>query len=655
MGWLQRLVETYDACAGRPQFAHRPLPPLSHTPQQAHLEIVVNEHGRFQRARIVQKEETLVPATEESANRTGSRPPPHPLCDKIQYVAGDYRDHGGTRPSFHGEYIELLRAWCESAFSHPKARAVLTYVERGSTIKDLVEEKLLHVGTDGRLLTKWPDTAAKSSRPAIFGLLAATPFDQGAAFVRWQVEIPGGCEPAVWLDASLQEAWVRFNETRMNKRGLCMATGGNAVALATSHPKRLRHPGDGAKLISANDASGFTFRGRFTDDTGEQACSVGYEASQKAHLALRWLIARQGARSGEQVVVAWAVGGEDIPDPLGDTFALFGLESPGPSPSEAPVDSTSATDEGGDAGQFYALALGRKIAGYRASLSPLANVVIMAIDSATPGRMAIRFYREFAGAEFLDRVEAWHRDFAWHQSFGKQRRFTGAPAPSDIADAAYGHNVDERLRRACVERLLPCIVDRQPLPRDLVAATVRRVTRRSGLAKWEWEKALGIACALFRGHQHQLKQGNYAMALETDRTTRDYLFGRLLALAEHLEQRALYFGGEQRDTHAARLMQRFADHPCATWRQIDLALAPSRSRLRSRAPGYLHRIEQQIDEVIGHFRGSNFTDDRKLSGEFLLGYHCQRAELNQRKAAVADDPSSQPSEPSETPVMEEAK
>jgi len=102
-------------------------------------------------------------------------------------------------------------------------------------------------------------------------------------------------------------------------------------------------------------------------------------------------------------------------------------------------------------------------------------------------------------------------------------------------------------------------------------------------------------------------------------------------------------------------MQRFADHPCATWRQIDLALAPSRSRLRSRAPGYLHRIEQQIDEVIGHFRGSNFTDDRKLSGEFLLGYHCQRAELNQRKAAVADDPSSQPSEPSETPVMEEAK
>jgi CRISPR-associated protein Csd1 len=42
----------------------------------------------------------------------------------------------------------------------------------------------------------------------------------------------------------------------------------------------------------------------------------------------------------------------------------------------------------------------------------------------------------------------------------------------------------------------------------------------------------------------------------------------------HLEQRALYAAGEKRDTHAAKLMQRFADHPCATWRQIELALSP---------------------------------------------------------------------------------
>ncbi len=638
MGWLQKLVETYDACAGGDQFASNPLPPVSHTPQQAHVEIVLDGQGNFKRARIVQKEETLIPATEDSANRTGIKPPPHPLCDKIQYVAADYSEpYGGARPSFHSEYLELLSAWCESPFIHAKAQAVLAYVRRRSVVADLVKENLLYVGADGKLLTHW---SGEGPKPEIFRLLPAANPDQGSAFVRWYVEIPGDSEAAVWRDVTLQQAWVRFNASRMQRKGLCMATGEVDAALAGSHPKRLRHPGDGAKLISANDSSGFTFRGRFTDANGEQACGIGYATSQKAHLALRWLIGRHAFRDGGQAVVSWSVCGELIPDPLADTFALFEFEA-----------SSEPFVYRGDAGQLYAIALKTKIAGYRARLSPVESVVVMALDAATPGRMAISFYREFGGAEFLDRVEAWHARFSWHQDFGKERRFTGAPAPRDIAEAAYGQSVDERLRNACVERLLPCIIDGRVMPRDLVQSCIHRVTRRVGMKAWEWEKALGIACALFRGHQQQLQQGDYAMALEPDRDTRDYLFGRLLAIAQRLEQRALYYGGEQRDTHAAKLMQRFADHPCSTWRQIELALVPSRSRLRSRSPGYLHQLDREIDTVIGRFGDDDFTDDRKLTGEFLLGYHCQRAKLSEPKAGSGAD---ETSEPIQQPEAEEA-
>jgi len=620
MSWLQRLLETYDACAGADQFAKNPLPPISHTPQQAHLEIVLDGQGNFRRARIVQKEETLIPATEESANRTGTKAPPHPLCDKIQYVAADYPGHGGAKLSFHAQYLELLSDWCASPFTHTKAQAILNYVRKGSVVADLVKEKLLFLGEDGRLLTQWP---SEGSKPDIFRLLPAANCDQGNAFVRWHVDCPGDSNSAVWHDLTLQYAWVQFNALRMQRTGLCMATGHADAPLAASHPKRLRHPGDGAKLISSNDKRGFTFRGRFTDDTGDQACGVGYEASQKAHLALRWLIGRHAFRNGDQAVVAWAIGGEAIPDPLVDTFALLGLES-----------SSSASDYLGDAGQAFARALGQKIAGYRAKLSPTASVVVMGLDAATPGRMAITFYREFGGSEFLDRVEAWHTHFSWHQNFGKERKFCGAPAPRDIAEAANGARVDERLRKACVERLLPCIVDSIPLPRDLVDATFHRAIRRAGMETWEWEKTLGIACALFRGYQYQVRKGSYAMALEPQRNTRDYLFGRLLAIAEHLEQRALYYGREKRDTHAAKLMQRFAEHPCTTWRQFELALTPSRSRLRGHSPGYLHQLEQQIDQIIGQFEPADFTDDRKLSGEFLLGYHCQRAQLNEPRTGT---------------------
>ena len=120
------------------------------------------------------------------------------------------------------------------------------------------------------------------------------------------------------------------------------------------------------------------------------------------------------------------------------------------------------------------------------------------------------------------------------------------------------------------------------------------------------------------------------MSLEEGRLSRDYLFGRLLAVADHLEGRALHVAGENRDTNAARLMQRFADHPYSTWRSIELALVPYETRLRAKRPTVLLRLRTLLDEVMGGFQTDDFTADRKLSGEFLLAFHCQRSALWQK-------------------------
>jgi CRISPR-associated protein Csd1 len=74
-------------------------------------------------------------------------------------------------------------------------------------------------------------------------------------------------------------------------------------------------------------------------------------------------------------------------------------------------------------------------------------------------------------------------------------------------------------------------------------------------------------------------------------------------------------------------MQRFASHPSSTWRTIELALAPHKTRLKTNRPGSLFRRDKLLDAVLGMFRTEDFISDRKLSGEFLLGYHCQRAAL----------------------------
>lgn len=620
MSWIEKLYKTYEnnVMAIGVKTDESPLLPISHTTQNAQVTIVIDGAGKFVRASLVPKSEarTIIPATESSGGRTNG-PVPHPLCDKLQYVAADYEKFGGTKKPCYSDYTKQLDEWCASPFSHPKVCAVRDYVHTGQIIGDLIKEQIFHVGDNGKLKTKVD--AGKSDSPGIFKLLQGEN-EQADSFIRFSVEITGDPQADMWSDPSVWDSWSQYDESLKTEKGLCFVTGEEEF-LADQHPAKIRNSGDSAKLISSNDSSGFTFRGRFT--SAGEACGVSFKVTQKAHSALRWLINRQGRRDGEQAIVAWAVSGADVPDLLADThYLLFGGKH-----TTAPQKTVYTAQEIG-------LALSQKIAGYSAKLGGTDDVVVMGLDSASPGRMAITYYRELSGSELLDRVQAWHTGCCWRQYFGKDRIFVGAPAPRDIAETAYGRRLDDKLRKATVERLLPCIVEGAPLPRDLVDSCVRRACNRNGIEHWEWEKALGIACALFRKLNE--KEG-YSMALDESRKTRDYLYGRLLALADSLEQWALSKAGEDRQTNAARLMQRFADHPYSTWRTIELSLAPYKARLG----GQSQKRQALIDKVHSMFDPpEDYTSDKKLSGEFLLGYHCQRAELRKGKP----DPNSSDSE-----------
>lgn len=633
MSWIEKLYQTYESNRGRIADPNDPIPllPLFHTIQNAQLHVVLDGYGNLNTVDTVEKDyaRTIIPATEDSAGKAGAKIAPHALCDTLQYVAGDYLDYGGNPTKNKNEsgfrpYIEALEGWV--LFSgNQKLKSVLTYLKKETLIKDLIARKVLVASEDGQSLAlKW--AGCDEETPKIFKVIKqANKKGQFEAFVRFSVEIPGALPTELWLDEEIRDSWINYYQTLQSVLGICMVTGTDSN-LSSNHPKYIRYPGDGAKLISANDDSGFTYRGqKFT--SGLEACSIGIEVTQKAHSALRWLIEHQGRRDGDQAFVAWAVSGADVPDPQIDTLSLlFG------------GDETVVTASAGYTAAQVAQALSRKIAGYSAKLKATDDVVVIGLDSATPGRMAISYYRELTGSDFLDRLESWHTDCCWLQYFGKDRVFYGAPAPRDVAEVAYGRRIDEKLRKATVERLLPCVIDAVSVPSDLVESCVRRASSRNGIEYWEWEKSLGIACALYR--KENQKEG-YGMALDEERNSRDYLYGRLLALGEHLEERALFVGGEKRATNAEKLMQRFADHPYTTWRIIETSLTPHKVRLHSRRPGFLHAVQEEIDTVCQRFDAEEFVSDKRLSGEFLLGYHCQRAKLKsgstQVVAATDDD------------------
>jgi CRISPR-associated protein Csd1 len=356
------------------------------------------------------------------------------------------------------------------------------------------------------------------------------------------------------------------------------------------------------------------------------------------------LVNRQGFRNGDQAYVAWAVSGAPVPKPLDDSVWDADDDFSDLEKSDEPVVINTQKDEGQNLGQAYAIKLRNYMAGYAAKISQNEQISVIGIDSATPGRMGVIFYREWLRDEFFEHLTAWHTEFAWWQRHTRQLASDNdkkskiqniwpicAPLPRDIAVAAYGKNVDDNLKKKVVERLLPCIVDQAPLPRDLMELCIRKASNRVAYASdeyWLWEKNLGIACALYKGYHQRIPElqlrRDYAMALEENRPDRDYLFGRLLAVADYIEEIALGVGGEKRSTNAARLMQRFADRPFDTWRTIELSLQPSIQRLQVARAGFLTNRQKDLQQIMALINHDDFISNKALSGEFLLGYHCQR-------------------------------
>ena len=641
MSWLEKCYETYENCQqeiGIQKFqaegdkrSYVPLLPVAHTTQLVNIEVELNQNGDFQDARLLAKDEqtTIIPCTEESSART-SGVVPHPLVDKLQYIAADYPAYGGAKKSGWNLYHTQLQDWCSSPYADAKVCAVLRFLEKGCLVASLVKKHILFLDENGKMPAKW--TGNKDEKPKILETLASA--DQTESFVRFRV---GGIDLA--QDEAVRESFIHYYEMKQQRVDYCTVQG-KQMAVSTLSPYKIRNPGDRAKLISSNDSTNYTYRGRFV--TAEQALSIGYETTQKAHSALRWLISKQGCSNGDQTVVVWGTKGEPIPDitadsmDLGDDFAAAFAQLGQP---QLPPATESE----------YAERFNKAIQGYGKALDEKANTVVMILDSATQGRLSIRYYRELAGSELMKNITDWHRNFAWQLNYRsapesaepgqkpkwKRVSFWGAPSPADIAKAAYGEKADKKIIQQTVERLVPCITEGKYLPRDLMLSAVHRATAGIGLEPWEYQKTCGIACALICGYYHRNKKEDFVMTdgkyVDETIDDRSYLFGRILACAEQIERRVQSQTGETRPTNAERLRLVFVQRPAKTTALLQQKLTPYLNRMRANGVSRDKRYST-LQELVGRLGAENYTN-KPLNELYLLGYACQMMDFREENAA----------------------
>lgn len=584
MGLLQKAVETYDAntaLVGVYREGGDPLAPIGHTLTSANIEITLDKEGGFLAARRVDKSEPkiLVPVTEESGGRAGTHAyeHPHPLCDQIKYIAAE-----------ENYFIPQLEEWSCSSFSHPFLDPVLKYVKTGKLLEDL-----------------------RSSIDKI----------QDADFICWRVNGFDGEEPACWKNRKLFQAFIEYYGSRFSNREptLCMISG-EIAAIALQHPKGIISINGNAKLISANDSSGFTYRGRFSDDW--QAATVGYVVSQKAHNALRWLASNQGVRevSGNRVFLCWNPQGTQIPRPMRRLRAS----------DSAPVRQPSD----------YQQALRNTMMSYRKDkqLKGSETAVLASFDAATTGRLALTYYNELTLDLFLTRMENWDAHCCWYNGpFGIQ-----APNLLQLVECAFGVQrgnfleVDDKIQRQHLQRLLDCKVNGGVFPSDILRALAQRASMPQAYEETLWRKIVFTACSALQKYRYDTKQGGNEMAWELDRRDRSFQFGRLLAVMERGEED--YYGKTQetRQTNAIKFMSEYRQRPWFVFERINRQLHQAYlNRIDPWQANRYERLAGEIVAILGEFPEEALN--KPLEDTYLMGYELQRNALFTKKEKSEKD------------------
>lgn len=595
MSLLQKAVETYDAhtsLAGKVESASyagadgkavkacQPLAPIGHIITRADIEITLDGEGHFCQARAVDRKEPkiIIPVTEDSAGRT-STPAAHPLCEQVGYLSG------ADEKKF-ALYVDQLREWAGSEYSHPMLRPILRYVEGRTLLRDLAVSGIRKV--DDKDLVRW----------RVNGL---------------GLEASGKC----WEDQALFRAFTAWYEQRRVREGvpvLCMVSGEETIP-AKQHAKGIIPMNGNAKLISANDSSNFTYRGRFTEES--QAATVGYEASQKAHNALRWLAAEQGTVYGGRTFLCWNPQGKEVY--RADLPLLGSLGKPTVTPTD------------------YRKELRHTLEGFQTNLPVQdADVVIASFDAATTGRLALTYYRELRESDFLQRLYDWDENCCWWAWNPETKRYNAIQSPSlrQIVQCAFGLRreekgrvrlvVDDRVMRQQIQRLLACRIERAAFPTDILRALTARASMPQAF-DGVYQNVLITACAAIKKYYHDHGKGEIQMTLEEERNDRNYQFGRLLAVLDRAERDYYQKVGESRQTNASKYMTEFARHPLATYEHIHRFLEQAYlPRILPWQEERFRKLNREINEILH----SQFTINElkePLDDTYLIGFYVQSA------------------------------
>ena len=662
--WL-KLYETYDKISqdpdnNDPRSVDKFLLRDGLTINNAGIDIILDKNGELIDASIIAKDKTrtIFPITPESVRRSGETIAALPLFEKLDYMAKDWSllVNDSVQLQNHIKkyeaYVDTLGKWVHST-KYPQINAVYSFVSNtdllhlllsrfelkdliGSSSKDqenaeaINAEQAVDVQSSATKEFALIDTQERLQSNILKASNEKNCKKLADIFVRFHVVVDDSTQSALYMNEDLLNEWTNNYKQILGQPSEAVLDyiTGTLQDAQTFFPKKIRHQGDGARIISANDKSIRTFGGRFNPRNPQEVSTLGQDAMTKSLYALSWLIGNNNAFSYDNLVIlAWNC--EFIVEQNALNLIYSGVVQEEDNKSKKSysfgIDSNKA---------IQAIAYYGNRGKVLDKLTQEHRVNIIELDGDTKGRISICYYNEIDSTLYYKNLQNWFQTLQW-QWWSKDVNgyILKTPNFDELFRLIYAESKeDNKLHKQFYKQILPCVVEGKNLPKFFVQRAFEKVRKPESFRDMSgnfsikvWRNAINIACAIFNKYYNH---GGKYMSLDTNETDRSYLFGRLLALAERVEKTAT---SNDQYTNAERLFTRFTMRPGQTFTTLNKLLAPYFDKLYSQGKvSLVNYYKKSIADILDKMGTENYESKKAVTDMFILGYYGQRNYRNEK-------------------------
>jgi CRISPR-associated protein Csd1 len=501
------------------------------------------------------------------------------LWDNTCYVLGiDDKGKQQRTDKCHAAFIDLIKSTCTA--NDPGLKAVIAFLDGG----------------------KYKDVSSRTDWSQICGTNLVFRLEGVPGFIHDRV--------------AAREAWESHNNEQQNVTvGQCLVTGKTNQPIARLHPsiKGVRDAqSSGASIVSFNKKSfeSYNKEQSFNAPVSEKA-AFAYTTALNSLLSRK---SRQKIQIGDASIVFWA----ECTSPAEDFFA--DLFDP---PTDTNIETYDADDQqttGKIRGLLKAIRDGKRATDILPDLDESVQFYILGL-SPNAARLSIRFWEVNSLGKLLKRIGKHYEQMSIVPQFDSEPEF---PPLWRLLCQTATLGKSENISPVLAGGLARAILTDTPYPRSLLPAVLGRIRAEHNVTYFR--------AALLKAFLIRNKKLEVSVALNSARTDRPYLLGRLFSVLEKAQEDAI-------PGTNATIKDRYLGSASATPGQIFSMLlknyANHLSKLRKnpdnkgRGAKYYEIIIQEIMAELSDFPTTLSAEEQGL---FMIGYYHQRKDFFTKKS-----------------------